>query len=368
MPAPNHQGRPQHYPVEYLDPNPFQPRLQIDPAELLDLIDSIKRFGFYGHLQARPNPDHPGNRLQVVFGHRRLAAVRAAGLRTIPVEVVARTDQEMADQAFIENRTHKQLKPWEEALFLRAYQKQHGCSMRQLGRNLLVSKGFVQNRLDLLKIPEDSPIRPLIERDELDMSTATTLHGLSLQLPAAEVADLVGQVQAGTLGNSDLVRMKKTASPATTTTLNLASEPPQEDQSAPAAPALSTQPGPVNGDGATRSRSPMGRIAELNPNGDTERMGPASKPRSPLISPCGEDEDALIAEGLLTPDGLDLRLEPDGTRAAYRLLHVLEQALPDAEVHRRQADVDSYSPQARQRMADVIDRYNRLFDGIWTED
>lgn len=330
MSATNRYGRPVEYPVEYLDPNPYQPRLQIDPADLADLTESIKRFGFYGSLQARPNPDRPGDRVQVVFGHRRLAAVRAAELRTIPVVIVERTDQEMADQAFIENRTHKQLKPWEEALFFRAYQTQHGCSIRDLRDNLRVSKGYIQNRLDLLRIPEDSPVRPPLERGELDMTTAMTLHGLSLERSAGEIATLVGQVLAGTTSNSDLTRRKRRlgAAPARSTDMATAAAPDER--------MVTTAPAPT----ADRSHRPAGeaitaprpnRVADLTLGGDTDEALPVPRPGTVQISPCGLDDEARIEAGMLHADGTELELLPAGTRAAYRLVHHLGTSIPPAE-------------------------------------
>lgn len=368
----------EYYPIEYLGPNPYQPRLTIDPADLNELIASIERFGFTGYLEARRDPGHPGRKLQIVFGHRRLAAAEAAGLRLVPVVIVDRTDQDMADQSFIENRTHKQLKPWDEAVFLQRYQDQHGTTMRDLGRNLGVSKGFIQNRLDLLKIPADSPIRTPLEQGTLDMATSMTLHALAQQRPSIEIAQLVSQVQAGTLTNKDLAGMKAGSMPATPASPSAMPAPPLKDQSTPTPRAPSKpvtpqdEPNESTVNGETMPLSSKGRFADLTRGDDPveQRSGPNPTPFQ--IIPCGEDDDALMASGLLTPDGLDLRLEPAATRAAYRFVHHVSQALdrmlPAAEAYKREADFDSLSPRARQTVAGIQDRFEQLFEGIWTEE
>src|SRR3712207_3157146 len=43
-------------PIDYIEPDPFQPRLTIDEGRLGPLVASIRAYGFVGHLELRPNP------------------------------------------------------------------------------------------------------------------------------------------------------------------------------------------------------------------------------------------------------------------------------------------------------------------------
>jgi ParB family chromosome partitioning protein len=54
-------------------------RLEVDPAELTNLAESLKTMGQKVPILVRPHPQHPGE-YQIVAGRRRLAACRQAGL------------------------------------------------------------------------------------------------------------------------------------------------------------------------------------------------------------------------------------------------------------------------------------------------
>jgi ParB family chromosome partitioning protein len=347
----------EYVPIEYLDPNPFQPRQAIDQAELSDLVASIERFDFTSSLEARRNPADPARRLQLVFGHRRLAAAKVAGLRQLPIVIVERTDREMAEQAFIENRTHKQLSPWEEACFVRDYQQRHPCSFRGLAHALHVSKGFIQNRLDLFKIPERSPIWPPLRANAIDMTTAMTLHTLSQELPETEIAQLVGQVAAGALTNKDLQRLTGRVKPAAstdspTTVTPLAGEPAAEFED-DAEGTVGTMP----------KLGPVGRFADLVLEEDMSQ--PSSLPQDQRVVPCGRDDDEeRMASGMVQPDGTELENAPVGVRHAYLCLHELRQGCDRARQHVMGADWDSLSPMANDDLDDVLAGLEELIAAI----
>ena len=75
-------------PVGRLRESPTNPRRTY--GDLSELAESIKRQGILQASVARP----VGERLEVVFGHRRLRAAKLAGLRTVPVDVVEMDDRQ----------------------------------------------------------------------------------------------------------------------------------------------------------------------------------------------------------------------------------------------------------------------------------
>jgi ParB/RepB/Spo0J family partition protein len=364
MARPNSPVRLEYYPIEYLDPNPFQPRLAIDPDELAGLVASIARFGFSGYLEARRNPEDPGRRLQLVYGHRRLAAATLAGLRQVPVVTVERTDRELADQAFIENRTHKQLTPWEEAVFLRDYQQRHHCSIRDMADDLHVSKGFVQNRLDLFKIPEDSPIRPPLQADAIDMTTAMTLHALAKAVPEGELSRLIGQVQAGVLTTKDLQRLSSRGMLTTSVDTGASTTPRAK---AAAAEAGDDEEGTV-GQARVPTLGSTGRFAELGLTPPMFDPVPGSVPADQRVVPCGRDDDEeRIESGMFQPDGTELEHAPAGERHAYLSLHALRQLVPEVEQHLPGADWTSLSLTANEELDDLLARVEQCVETIRAE-
>jgi len=93
---------------------PFPPRRAERPAE--DLVSSIRLHGLISPLLARPS----GAGKQVVCGHRRLLAARAAGIRRVPVLVRALGDVEAIRCYLSENNCRRAMEDGqiEEALGL----------------------------------------------------------------------------------------------------------------------------------------------------------------------------------------------------------------------------------------------------------
>src|SRR3972149_11787260 len=97
--------------LEFIDANPWQPRTYVDPVKAAELAESIREHGL---LQAPAGRRMPDGRLQLAFGHRRLAAFRllqreAPDTRDnlMPVDVVAWSDRQMAEHAAIETSQHE---------------------------------------------------------------------------------------------------------------------------------------------------------------------------------------------------------------------------------------------------------------------
>jgi len=191
-------------PIGHLVPNPYQPRFNIDEEDLIPLVESIRRYGFLGHIEVRRDPVRPDGPYQIVFGHRRVEAAKRAGLATVPAVVADRTDEQMRRITFIENVARKGLSYWEEAVYLGAMKRELGLSVRQLAEALGVSRTYVQERLDLLKLPP-GPLREAAENDEISFSVAWFL----LQMPPEEQDQLLAQVRAGAINVSDLRMLRR---------------------------------------------------------------------------------------------------------------------------------------------------------------
>lgn len=191
-------------PLAHLVANPFQPRMEINEAELFPLIESIRRYGFLGHIEARHDPRDHLRPLQIVFGHRRVEAAKRAGLSTIPVAIVERSDEQMRQITFVENFARQGLTYWEEAVFLATMKEEMRLSVREIADALGVNRNFVQERLSILKLPV-GPLRESAQREEIPLSAALYLT----QIPAATQADVFEQVRRGELNVSDLRQLRQ---------------------------------------------------------------------------------------------------------------------------------------------------------------
>ncbi len=139
-----------------------QPRTHFDATSLKDLENSIRELNAAGQgiggsgilqpLLVRVGED--GTYL-VTAGERRLRAAKAAGITQIPVVVTQSGDEDAWEHAIIENIVRADLGPLEEAEAIQKLIKTRGYSVREAAKRLGRDKGYLENRLFLLKAPED---------------------------------------------------------------------------------------------------------------------------------------------------------------------------------------------------------------------
>ncbi|MFA7682896.1 MAG: ParB/RepB/Spo0J family partition protein, partial [Candidatus Dojkabacteria bacterium] len=87
--------------VDRIVPNPYQPRMHIDPEKLIELADSIREHGVIQPLLITKDKD--SDKYNIVAGERRFRAVQLAGFKTVPVVIKETSPREMLEIALIEN-------------------------------------------------------------------------------------------------------------------------------------------------------------------------------------------------------------------------------------------------------------------------
>jgi len=173
-------------PIDLLDPNPFQPRMNFDEDTLRDLAESIRTQGVLQPILVRPHPDVAA-RYQIIAGERRWRAAGISGLHEIPVVCRELTDVESAAAALIENLQRENLNPIEEAEGYQRLIQNFGLTHETLGVAVSKSRAHVGNIVRLLTLPETV-------RDEVRKGTLTLGHAramLTLPDPARVVAEVV---------------------------------------------------------------------------------------------------------------------------------------------------------------------------------
>mgnify|MGYP001603766927 CR=1 FL=1 len=85
--------------VSQIKPGRYQPRQQIDPAELEQLKASIKECGIIQPIVVRPLAQ---GEYELVAGERRWRAVQALGMTEIPAIVRSLSDQETLEYSLVE--------------------------------------------------------------------------------------------------------------------------------------------------------------------------------------------------------------------------------------------------------------------------
>ncbi|TPN83609.1 ParB/RepB/Spo0J family partition protein [Mesorhizobium sp. CU2] len=159
-------------PIEFVSPNPKNPRRHFGDAELTDLAQSIREHGVVQPVVARPSPSQPG-RYEIIAGERRWRAAQRAGLTEIPVILRDVNDRTALELAIIENVQRADLNPVEEAQGYQQLIDEHGYTQADLGQVIGKSRSHVANTLRLLKLPD--VIHSMLVDGDLSAGHARTL-------------------------------------------------------------------------------------------------------------------------------------------------------------------------------------------------
>jgi len=191
------QPRLRDLPVERIEPNPFQARHEF--TDIDELAQSIRVHGFTSRLRVRPHADEAG-RFQLVYGERRLRAAIMAGLLRVPVEILAHSDDQMIEIGLAENIQRQALTPIEEAKGLQVLMERRGYSQRMLAERLGKTAGYVQNRIDLLRAPED--VQQLVAQRPDSLRAARSIARLP---DPAQRQPLIAALVSDALSGDDVV-------------------------------------------------------------------------------------------------------------------------------------------------------------------
>ena len=161
-------------PIEYLSPNPSQPRQTFDPAAVEELAQSIQANGVLQPILVRPNPDEP-ERYQIVAGERRWRAAQQARLHQVPIILRQLSDAQTLELALVENLQRQDLSALEEA---EAYQRlidDFGNTQENLAKAVGKSRSHIANTLRLLALP--AQVKTLMADGKLSAGHARALLG-----------------------------------------------------------------------------------------------------------------------------------------------------------------------------------------------
>jgi len=138
--------------IEFLRPNPRNPRKHFAEADLEELAASIRERGIIQPIVARPAPRVP-DAYEIIAGERRWRAAQRAGLHEVPVVVIEADDRTSLEYAIVENVQRSDLNAIEEAAGYERLIAEFGYSQTDLAAVICKSRSHVANTLRLLKLP-----------------------------------------------------------------------------------------------------------------------------------------------------------------------------------------------------------------------
>jgi ParB family chromosome partitioning protein len=139
-------------PIEFLSPNPNNPRKSFDGEELDSLVASVREKGIVQPILVRSVGSE--GRYEIIAGERRWRAAQRAGLHDVPVAIHEATDKEALELAIVENVQRADLNPIEEATGYQQLIDAFGYSQNDIAQSIGKSRPHIANTLRLLKLPE----------------------------------------------------------------------------------------------------------------------------------------------------------------------------------------------------------------------
>lgn len=168
--------RPSKAAIEFLRPNPRNPRQSFRDDNLRELADSIRERGIVQPIIVR---EVPGliNVYEIIAGERRWRAAQTAGLHEVPIVVVEANDQQSLEFAIIENVQRADLNAIEEAQGYQRLLNEFRYNQHELAKIIGKSRSQITNTLRLLKLPDQ--VKQLVIDGSISAGHARALLSIS---------------------------------------------------------------------------------------------------------------------------------------------------------------------------------------------
>ena len=163
-------------PIKDIRPNPFQPRQDVDPAALEELVSSIKQAGLLQPVVVRRANGAGGSAYELIAGERRLRACQQLGWERIPAVQREADDRTLLTLALIENLQRDDLSPVDEA---RGYDRliaEFSLAQQDVADAVGRDRSTVANALRLLKLP--AAVLQMLHEGQLSVGHARALLAL----------------------------------------------------------------------------------------------------------------------------------------------------------------------------------------------
>ena len=161
-------------PIEFVKPNPRNPRRAFAEAELEELAGSIRERGVIQPILVR-TVRGAMDQYEIVAGERRWRASQRAGLHDVPVILLEVSDRESLELAIIENVQRSDLNALEEAQGYQALADEFKYGQDDIAKIVGKSRPHVANTLRLLKLSES--VKAYITSGKLSAGHARLLVG-----------------------------------------------------------------------------------------------------------------------------------------------------------------------------------------------
>lgn len=135
--------------INYIKPNPFQPRTNFNKTELEELANSISEYGVIQPITVRKIEE---NKFQIISGERRYRACKLALVKKVPVYIRETEDNKMLELALIENIQRQDLDPIEIGISYQKLIDELGLTQEKLAKKIGKKRSTISHYLRLLNL------------------------------------------------------------------------------------------------------------------------------------------------------------------------------------------------------------------------
>jgi ParB family transcriptional regulator, chromosome partitioning protein len=171
-------------PVDKIDPNPHQARLEL--GNIQELQDSIRSKGILEPILVRSK----GSRFEIIAGERRFIASKNIGLKELPCIDMDVEDNEAMEIALIENLQRKDLDIFEEADGLQALADLHSYHHQDISEKIGKARSTITEILSIARIPKR--VRAIIK--ESGVFSRTTIIEIAKQRTEDDMLKLAHEI------------------------------------------------------------------------------------------------------------------------------------------------------------------------------
>lgn len=202
----NTTGAPLLVNINFVQPNPNQPRKNFDEERLKELSESIKNYGIIEPIVVRKvGPVH----YEVIAGERRLRASKIAGLTEVPVIVKEYTDDERKVITLLENVQREDLNSVEKAFGYKALIDEFNMTQDEVAEKVGKSRSAIANTLRILSL--DEKLLDMIKEGVLSEGHARALLSIEDEVIRDKIVKEVVEKKLNVRKIEDMVRLEKLA-------------------------------------------------------------------------------------------------------------------------------------------------------------
>jgi ParB family transcriptional regulator, chromosome partitioning protein len=136
-------------PIDWIHPNPHQPRQDFDEDRISELAQSIQANGVIQPITVRSDGE---NKYLIIAGERRWRAAKEAGLAEVPIFIREVEEDKLLELALVENIQREDLNPIEAAQAFEQLTRQYQLTHEQIAERTGKDRSTITNFLRLLRL------------------------------------------------------------------------------------------------------------------------------------------------------------------------------------------------------------------------